>query len=213
MRLILLGVPGTGKGTQAAILSKQWQIPHISTGEILRQAIADKTSLGLKAKAYVEKGDLVPDHLIFHIIRHRLSHSSAQRGWILDGFPSNLSQARFLDELLETLRHSYNRVFSFYVPIDVLVQRLQQRGRSDDNPEFICRRLEVYQEQTAPLIQHYRRQGCLTVINGDRSVEIVSQFLQASFSESSLLPNQTTLSVGKKLITPRKTNSICMTQK
>ncbi|WP_313959031.1 adenylate kinase [Umezakia ovalisporum] len=213
MRLILLGVPGTGKGTQAAILSKQWQIPHISTGEILRQAIADKTSLGLKAKAYVEKGDLVPDHLIFHIIRHRLSHSSAQRGWILDGFPSNLSQARFLDELLETLRHSYNRVFSFYVPIDVLVQRLQQRGRSDDNPEFICRRLEVYQEQTAPLIQHYRRQGCLTVINGDRSVEIVSQFLQASFCESSLLPNQTTLSVGKKLITPRKTNSIYMTQK
>lgn len=200
MRLILLGVPGSGKGTQGAILSSQWQIPHISTGEILRQAIANQTALGLKAKAYVEKSELVPDYLIFDLIRQRLTAPSTQRGWILDGFPGNLSQAQFLDQLLATLGQSYNRVFSFYVPTDVLVQRWRQRGRSDDHPELICKRIEVYQEQTAPVIQHYRQQGCLTVINGDRPVEIVTHFLQTSFSDLSLTIQQKTVNTSKRLI-------------
>lgn len=179
MRLILLGVPGAGKGTLGAILSKQWQIPHIDIGEILRQSIAVQAPLGLKARAYMEKGDMVPDNLVFDMIAKYLNHSSARRGWILDGFPVNLSQARFLDELLASLGQSYNRVFNFYVPIDVAVVRLKQRGYLGDCPEVIYRRIEIYQQQTAPLTQYYRQQGCLTMINGDRSVETVADFLQS----------------------------------
>jgi adenylate kinase len=179
MRLILLGVPGTGKGTQGAILSKQWQIPHIDVGEILRQSITNQSPIGLKAKAYVERGDVIPDDVIFNFISKYLNHSSAQGGWILDGFPGSLPQARFLDELLASLRQSDYRVFNFYVPIDVAVGRLQQRGYLGDCPEVIYRRIEIYQQQTAPLIQYYRRQGCLTMINGDRSVETVADFLHS----------------------------------
>ncbi len=179
MRLILLGVPGTGKGTQGAILSKQWQIPHIDIGEILRQSITNQSPIGLKAKAYVERGDVIPDDITLNYISKYLNHSSTQGGWILDGFPGSLPQARFLDELLASLRQSDYRVFNFYVPIDVAVRRLQQRGYLDDCLEVIYRRIEIYQQQTAPLIQYYRRQGCLTMINGDRSVETVAEFLQS----------------------------------
>jgi len=209
MRLIFLGVPGAGKSTQGSALSSQWQIPHISIDDICRQAIAKETSFGLKVKPYIERGDLVPDDFILDIIRQRLSHFSAQRGWILDGFPSNLSQVKLLDQLLLEIRakgntalseQPYDQVFSFYVPIDVLVQRLLQRGHSDDNHEVIYRRIEVYQEHSTPLIQHYRRQGCLTVINGDRSVEIVTQFLQDFFSKSRLIGNKKTLNARKRLI-------------
>ena len=200
MRLILLGVPGSGKSTQGAILSSQWQIPHISTGEILRQAIANQTALGLKAKAYVENSEFVPDYLMFDLIRQRLTDSSTQRGWILDRFPVNLSQAQFLDQLLATLGQSYNQVFSLYVPTDVLVQRLQQKRRLHDHTELIYKQIEVYQEQTAPVIQHYRQKGCLTVINGDRPVEIVTHFLETSFSNLSLTIHEKTLNTNKRLM-------------
>ncbi|GCL44228.1 nucleoside monophosphate kinase [Anabaena sp. FACHB-1250] len=209
MRLIFLGVPGAGKSTQAAAISSQWQIPHISIDDIFHQAIAKETYLGLKVKPYVEKGDLIPDDLILDIIRKRLSHSSAQRGWVLDGFPSNLSQVKLLDQLLlEILPQGrsvlpeklYNQVFSFYVPIDVLVQRLLERGRSDDNYQVIYRRIEVYQEHSAPLIQHYRQQGFLTVINGDRSVEVITQFLQDAVSKPRLIIDKKTLNIRKKSI-------------
>ncbi|MEI6444601.1 MAG: nucleoside monophosphate kinase [Nostocales cyanobacterium ELA583] len=209
MRLIFLGVPGAGKSTQGAALSSQWQIPHISIDDICRQAIAKETSFGLKVKPYIERGDLVPDDFILDIIRQHFSHSSAQRGWILDGFPSNLSQVKLLDQLLLEIRakgntalseQPYDQVFSFYLPIDVLVQRLLQRGHLDDNHEVIYRRIEVYQEHSTPLIQHYRQQGCLTVINGDRPVEIVTQFLQDSFSKSRLIGNKKTLNARKRLI-------------
>jgi adenylate kinase len=206
MRLIFLGVPGAGKSTQGAALSSQWQIPHISIDDICRQAIAKETSFGLKVKPYIERGDLVPDDFLLNIIRQRLNHASAQQGWILDGFPGNLSQVKLLDQLLLQIqakdhnassKQLYDQVFSFYVPIDVLLPRLLQRSRLDDTHDNIYKRIEIYHEHSASLIQYYRQQNCLTMINGDRSVEIVTQFLQDSVAKSYLTANKKNLTAGK----------------
>ena len=178
-KLIFLGPPGAGKGTQAQILAENLGIPHISTGDILRTAIAEKTSLGVKAKGYVDQGDLVPDELILDLMRERLSQPDAQKGWILDGFPRNVSQADFLAKLLTELNQSCDRVINLDVPDSVLIQRLLGRGRKDDNEETIGNRLEVYRQQTAPLIDYYQQHHLLEQINGDRTLEKVSETLQA----------------------------------
>ncbi len=124
MRLIFLGPPGAGKGTQAKILASQWQIPHISTGDILREAIQGKTSLGIQAATYVEAGELVPDLLIMAIMRERFGREDVEKGWILDGFPRTLAQANALDQLLQIMRQPYGQVVYFEVPSDILVKRL-----------------------------------------------------------------------------------------
>ncbi|UBF25107.1 adenylate kinase [Kovacikia minuta CCNUW1] len=166
-RFIFLGAPGAGKGTQAKILTDLLRIPHISTGDILRASVAEKTALGLKAQAYMDRGDLVPDQLVIDLIRERLEQPDAQLGWILDGFPRNVAQAEFLDNLLSDIEQPYSYTVNFEVPDEVLVARLLGRGRKDDTESVIRHRLKVYREQTAPLIDFYRSQQKFVSINGD----------------------------------------------
>jgi len=176
-RLIFVGPPGAGKGTQSKFLADFHQIPHISTGDILRESVAAKTAPGVKAQGYMDRGELVPDQLVIDLIRERLGKSDAQSGWILDGFPRNAAQAEFLDVLLDELNQGCDRVINFDVPDDVLVTRMLSRGRKDDNEETIRRRLEVYREQTAPLINYYQLREKLVTINGDQSMEEVAAAL------------------------------------
>jgi len=176
--LIFLGPPGSGKGTQAQILADSLAIPHISTGDILRQAIADQTSLGQQAKPYLDQGELVPDELLLGLIENRLTQEDALKGWILDGFPRNVSQSAFLDQLLEKIGQRTLYVLNLSVPDDIVVTRLLARGRKDDNEETIRRRLVVYQELTSPLIDYYTHQEKLIAIDGDRSPTEVTQSLQ-----------------------------------
>lgn len=178
-RLIFLGPPGAGKGTQAKILADLLKIPHISTGDILRKALASQTPLGQKAQNYMDKGELVPDDLLFDLIRDRLSQPDAvESGWILDGFPRNVSQASFLENLLQELNQSCDRVIYLEVPDEVLVSRLLERGRQDDSQATIRRRLEVYRNQTAPLVDFYRKRSLLKTVNGDRSMLEVTESLK-----------------------------------
>ena len=177
-RLIFLGAPGAGKGTQAKVLADLSQIPHISTGDILRESVAQKTPLGLKAQAYMDRGDLVPDQLVIDLIRERLSQPDAQAGWILDGFPRNAIQAEFLDELLTEIAQVYSHAVNFEVPDEVLVTRLLGRGRKDDTEEVIRHRLKIYREQTAPLIDFYQNRQKLVSINGDLLPEDVTAELK-----------------------------------
>lgn len=182
-RIIFLGAPGAGKGTQAKVLADSQGIPHISTGDILRSAVANQTPLGVKAKGYMDAGELVPDQLVIDLIRERLQEGDAQPGWILDGFPRNVEQAGFLDGLLGDLGQACDHTINLDVPDEVVVARLVQRGaesgRSDDNEATIRHRLTVYREKTAPLINYYDQQGKLTTVNGDQSLEAVTADLQA----------------------------------
>lgn len=177
-RLIFLGPPGAGKGTQAKLLADLLEIPHISTGDILRSAIAQATPLGQKAKSYMEKGELVPDELLLDLVCDRLKQPDAQKGWILDGFPRNVSQAAFLEKLLQELNQTFDYAVNLDVPDEVLMSRLLGRGRHDDNEQTVRRRLEVYRNETEPLIGFYSERSSLKVIDGDRSVEEVTQSLQ-----------------------------------
>jgi adenylate kinase len=179
-RLIFIGAPGAGKGTQAQLLAENFQIPHISTGDILRAAVQDQTELGLKAKAYMDAGDLVPDSLILDLIRDRLAQSDASKGWILDGFPRNVAQAEFLDRLLADIGQQDYVALELAVPDDALVVRLLQRGRADDNEETIRRRLQVYHQQTSPLTAFYEQQQRLRQVNGYQELPVVSAALQAA---------------------------------
>lgn len=177
-RLIFLGPPGAGKGTQAQALAKNCHIPHISTGDILRQALTARSPLGIKAQGYMDRGELVPDDLVQDMVEERLSQSDAHKGWILDGFPRTVSQAEFLDQLLQKLQHHHVRVVNLDVPDDVLMTRLLSRGRSDDNEEVIRRRLEVYRGDTTPLIGFYGDRQQLVSIDGNQSLEAVNAQLQ-----------------------------------
>lgn len=181
-RIIFLGPPGSGKGTQAFRLSQLWQIPHISTGEILRDAVKQQTPLGQKAQSYMDRGELVPDQLVLDLVKERLSQPDAQKGWILDGFPRNAFQAEQLDEMLHQIEHLYDQAISLEVPTDIVVERLviraQKEGRTDDNPETIRRRLEVYNEQTAPLIAYYRDRQKLRSIDGNQPMDAVTMALK-----------------------------------
>lgn len=179
-RLIFLGPPGAGKGTQAQVLANLLQIPHISTGDILRDNVTRQTDLGQKAQSYMDQGELVPDQLILDMIQARLSQQDASSGWILDGFPRNVAQAVFLDELLTKIGLSYDRVISLEVPDEVLVERLLKRLRKDDTEAVIRHRLAVYHEQTAPLISFYRDRQQLVSVDGNQSMEAVTNALQAA---------------------------------
>ena len=180
MQFIFLGPPGAGKGTQASILADRWRVPHISSGDILREAIAGKTSLGLQAQTYVEAGELVPDILLMALMRERFGQPAMKHGWILDGFPRTISQAHALDELLEIVRQPHPTVVHFEVTTERLIERMLARGRLDDNKETIRRRLDVYRKDTAPLISFYQMRSCLKTVNGDRSLSEVTQSLQES---------------------------------
>lgn len=182
-RLIFLGAPGAGKGTQAQLLAGSAGIPHISTGDILRAEVKEQTELGLKAKSYMDKGELVPDALILDMIRGRLSQDDASQGWILDGFPRNVSQAEFLDRLLTEIGQSYDLAINLSVPQERLVERLLNRAtiqnRPDDTEDVIRRRLVVYEEQTAPLLDYYQHKGVFQDVDGDRDLTAVTDQLEA----------------------------------
>lgn len=176
-RLIFLGAPGAGKGTQAQTIAQANQIPHISTGDILRNAVAHKTELGQKAQFYMDKGELVPDQLMLELIQERLGQSDTASGWILDGFPRTVVQATFLEELLHRMAQSCDCVINLDVPTEILVGRLLGRGRKDDTEEVIRNRLNVYHQQTAPLIDFYREREQLVSVDGNQPIELVTEQL------------------------------------
>ncbi|KKD37805.1 MAG: adenylate kinase [Limnoraphis robusta] len=175
MRLVILGGPGAGKGTQAEGISQHLDIPSISTGEVLRNAIADQTNLGEKARPYVEKGELVPDDIMIQFIRQRLLQLDVSQGWLLDGYPRTAFQAEELDFLLEDLGQQLNWTIYLNVPEDELMKRSLQRSRSDDQPEIIQRRIEVFYQRTIPILEYYSPRDRLLDINGNQPPEQVQQ--------------------------------------
>ena len=179
MRIVLLGAPGSGKGTQATILSGHLDIPHISTGVLLRAAVRDGTALGQKAKAAMDAGELVSDELMLGLIEERLGQDDVAGGFILDGYPRNLDQAHSLDELLDRLEQPVEDAVQIDVDTEQVIQRLAKRagdeGRSDDTEEVVRNRMEVYEAQTAPVIDHYAEQGKLSRVYGVGEIEEVTR--------------------------------------
>lgn len=179
MDLMILGAPGSGKGTQGALLSTRLAIPKISTGDLLRAAVTDGTPLGTKAKGFMDQGLLVPDEIILGLIEEVLHSDAAARGLIMDGFPRTLPQAEAVDRLLAPLGRKVDRVLLIDVSEDELIDRMVKRaaieGRADDTPATIRRRQEVYREQTAPLIAFYDRRGLVTRVNGLGTVEEIAE--------------------------------------
>ena len=155
MRLVLLGPPGAGKGTQAAILSEKLNVPHISTGDLFRANIGEGTPLGVEAKSYIDAGKLVPTDVTARMVEDRLNQDDAKNGFLLDGFPRTTEQADILEELLDKKGDKLDGVLNFEVSEDVVVERMMARGRADDNEETIRTRLGVYREETFQLIAHY----------------------------------------------------------
>ena len=188
MNVLLLGPQGSGKGTQAKRIQAEYGIPHIATGEILRAAIATETALGLRVKPIVESGQLVPDDLMIDLIRERLGDDDAQDGFILDGFPRTLPQAAALDEMLVDIGRQLSIVFGFQLDDQIGIERMLKRaeveGRKDDTPEAIAKRLELYHEQTEPLIDYYRAQGNLVGIHAHRTVDEVFSEVQEALEQT-----------------------------
>jgi len=178
VRLVLLGPPGAGKGTQAEKLAEKLGIPQISTGELFRQNIGDGTKLGLEAKRYLDAGDLVPSDLTNQLVDDRLSNPDAANGFILDGYPRSLEQAKALHEMLERRGTDLDAVLEFRVSEDELFQRLKARGRADDTEDVIRNRMKVYRDETAPLLEYYREQ--LKTVDAVGTVdEVFARALQA----------------------------------
>lgn len=164
------------------MLAADCAVPHISTGDILRAAVADGTDLGKKAEAFMSAGELVPDALILDLIRERLNQDDAQAGWVLDGFPRNVPQAEFLIKLLDQIAQPADFVINLDVADEVIVTRLLKRGRTDDEESVIRHRLEVYRQQTAPLIDFYRDRQQLVSVDGSQPMDAVYASLRAVIS-------------------------------
>lgn len=204
MKIILLGPPGAGKGTQAKQIADKFKIPHISTGDIFRKNIKEKTVLGIKAKDYIDKGKLVPDDLTVAIVKDRINRDDCKSGFLLDGFPRTVNQADSLNEVLKNMNSRINYVINIDVPRKSLIQRLTGRRvckscgasyhikfnspkkegicdvcggnlvqRDDDDLNTVINRLEVYDRQTAPLIDYYKKSDLLCTVDGDKDVDLV----------------------------------------
>jgi len=156
VRLVLVGPPGAGKGTQAVRLADRLDVPHISTGDLFRANLSENTPLGLAAKRFMDAGELVSDEVTVGMVRERLAEEDAAKGFILDGFPRTVAQADALSEFLHADGNELDAVVALEVPEDLLVRRLLGRGRADDTEEVIRRRQEIYRAETAPLLEHYR---------------------------------------------------------
>jgi adenylate kinase len=177
MRLVLLGAPGSGKGTQAARLKDHLQVPHISTGDLLRAEVAAGSALGLQAKAVMDRGDLVSDEILLGMLEDRLSRPDVSGGFILDGYPRNLAQADALGQLLARIGQPMDHAVQLDVDTDLLVERIagraKEQGRVDDSPESVRNRLNVYNQVTAPVVEYYRQRGMLKVVHGEGSMDDV----------------------------------------
>ncbi len=204
MNIILLGPPGAGKGTQAKLISKRYSIPHISTGDIFRKNIKEKTQLGVEAKDYLDKGLLVPDELTIKIVEDRLSNDDCVEGFLLDGFPRTVDQAEALDKYLKNKQNEIDFALLIDVPMDLIIDRMTGRRvcpncgasyhvkfnptkvegkcdlcgseviqRKDDNEETVKDRLDVYEKQTAPLVNYYKNEDALLKVDGNRQIEKV----------------------------------------
>lgn len=204
MKLLIMGRPGAGKGTQAANIKEYYNIPHISTGDMFRAAIKNQTKLGLLAKSYMDQGALVPDEVTIGIVRERLSEDDCKKGFLLDGFPRTIAQAEALDEILESNGIKLDAVLDVNVPAEILIRRMVGRRvcktcgatyhvefnapkvegicdncgskliqRADDTEETAVNRLKVYDQQTAPLLEFYRKKNLLKTVNGDQPLSKV----------------------------------------
>jgi adenylate kinase len=186
--VLLLGVQGSGKGTQARRIASDYGVAHIATGDILRSAIADGTDLGGRVQPILERGDLVPDDLMIELIRARLQADDAREGFILDGFPRTMAQAEALDTMLAELERPLSVVFELQVPDEVAEERLRRRaeleGRADDTPEAIRNRIALYHQETEPLVSHYRLAGNLVGIHGDRPENEVFAEIQEALDQA-----------------------------
>jgi|SRR5215217_536315 len=171
-RVVLVGPPGAGKGTQAVALSQRLSVPHISTGDLFRAHVGDQTPLGKEAKRYLDSGDLVPDLVTNEMVRERLAEPDAKVGFLLDGFPRNIKQAEVLGQILAEYQTSLEAVIQLEVPEDVVVERLLSRGRSDDTEDVIRRRQHVYTSETQPLLDYYA--DILVSVDGVGDVDEVS---------------------------------------
>ena len=185
MNLLVLGPQGSGKGTQAKRISAGWGIPHVSTGDMFR-ALDDSTELGREVKAIMERGELVPDETTIRMIEDRLAQDDAVDGFVLDGFPRNLAQARALDAMLAAIGRGLDAILFFDLPDDVALERMQGRaadeGRADDTPEAMTKRLEIYHEQTEPVVEHYRATGKLVPLHAARSIDEVFAEIESALA-------------------------------
>ena len=201
MNLVLLGAPGAGKGTQAKFIVDKYGIPQISTGDILRVAVANKTKLGLEAKKFMDAGQLVPDEIVNGLVAERLAEKDCEKGFIMDGFPRNVAQAKVLDEILTKLGKQIEKVIALNVPDKDIIERITGRRtskvtgkiyhikfnppvdekpedlvqRADDTEEVVVKRLETYHNQTAPVLDYYKVQNKVTEIDGTKKLEDITQ--------------------------------------
>lgn len=183
MRIVIMGAPGSGKGTQAALIVKELGLDHVSTGDLLRAAVASGSELGKKAKEVMDRGELVSDQIVLGLLEERLTGTENEAGFILDGFPRNLAQASALDELLERIGKPVDEALQIDVDEEQVVERIAKRasleGRSDDTEETVRNRLKVYGELTAPVVDYYAEKGILSRVLGDGTIEEVFQRIRA----------------------------------
>ncbi|RDI74662.1 Adenylate kinase-related kinase [Gaiella occulta] len=187
MNVLVLGPQGSGKGTQAKRISAAYGVPHVSTGDMFRAAVADGTELGRRVAPILAAGELVPDELTIALIRERLARDDARDGFVLDGFPRNLAQATSLDAMLDGIGRTLDAVLFFDLDDDVATERMLGRardeGREDDAPDVIARRLAIYHEQTEPVVEHYRSAGTLVPLHAERTVDEVFAEISAALAQ------------------------------
>jgi adenylate kinase len=187
MNLLVLGPQGSGKGTQAKRISAEYGIPHVSTGDMFRAAVAAGSELGRRVEPILSAGDLVPDELTVALIRERLEQPDAEGGFVLDGFPRTLAQAEALDAMLADVERTLDAVLFFDLADDAATERLLRRAaeeeRPDDTPDVIARRLAIYHEQTVPVVEHYRATGMLIPLHAERPVDGVFAEIQDALSQ------------------------------
>lgn len=190
MNILILGPQGSGKGTQAQRIAASYGIPHVATGDMLREAMAAGTELGRRVKPIYDAGELVPDDLMIDLIRERSEQDDVEDGFVLDGFPRTMAQAEALDDMLREIERPITVVLQLDVPEEICVDRLSKRaaeeGRVDDTPEAIRTRLALYRQETEPVIEHYRAQGNLVVVHGNRPVDEVFDEIQEALEQAAV---------------------------